>query len=126
MRARAAEAHHVRRRTCRPLLSVGGPLARGERDMRTRTGLLAIGGAIALTVGGGTAYATIAASPVSSGVITGCYTNAEVNGSHVFVLQDAGTSCPKGTTAVSWNQTGSAGATGATGATGPAGPMGPA
>jgi hypothetical protein len=106
--------------------------------MRTRTGLLAIGAAIALTVGGGAAYATVAASPVSGGVISGCYTNAEINGSHVFVLQDASTSCPKGTTAVSWNQTGAAGPagpagpagstgqTGAAGATGPAGPQGPA
>jgi Collagen triple helix repeat (20 copies) len=92
--------------------------------MRARTGLLAIGGAIALTVGGGTAYATIAASPVSSGVITGCYTNAEVNGSHVFVLQDAGTTCPKGSTAISWSQTGPAGPAGAAGAIGPAGPAG--
>jgi hypothetical protein len=92
--------------------------------MRTRTGLLAIGGAIALTVGGGTAYATIAASPVSSGVITGCYTNAEVNGSHVFVLQDAGTSCPKGTLAVTWNQTGPAGQNGTNGTAGTAGTNG--
>jgi Collagen triple helix repeat (20 copies) len=109
--------------------------------MRARTGLLAIGGAIALTIGGGTAYAAIAASPVSSsGVIDGCYTNAEINGSHVFVLQDQGTACPKGSTAISWSQTGpagaqgpqgiqgptgAAGAAGATGAIGPAGPAGP-
>ena len=35
--------------------------------------------------------------------------NAELNGSHVFVLQDAGTSCPKGTTAISWNAQGPTG-----------------
>jgi collagen triple helix repeat protein len=100
--------------------------------MRTRTVLLATGATIALTVGGSTAYAAVAGSPVSSGVVHGCYTNAEVNGSHALVLQDAGTTCPKGTTAVSWNQTGPAGPVGpagpagATGATGPAGAAGPA
>jgi collagen type VII alpha len=92
--------------------------------MRARTGLLTIGGVIALTVGGGTAYATIAASPVSSGVVYGCYTNAAVNGSHALVLQNAGTPCPNGTTAVSWNQTGPAGAAGAIGPAGPTGPPG--
>ena len=85
----------------------------------------------ALAMGGNAAVAAVASSgPVSStGVVTACYTNAEVNGSHVVVLQDAGTTCPKGTMAVSWNQTGPAGpagAAGATGATGPAGPAGPA
>lgn len=92
-------------------------------------------GAVLVLLGGGAAIAATASSPVSSGVIDGCYTNAEVNGSHVIVLQDAGTGCPKGTTAVSWNEQGAAGATGpqgpagatgATGAQGPAGPAGPA
>lgn len=92
--------------------------------MRGRTVLLAIGGTIALTVGGSTAYAAVAGSPVSSGVVNGCYANAEVNGSHVLVLQDTGTSCPKGTTAVKWNQTGPAGPIGPTGATGAAGAIG--
>jgi hypothetical protein len=49
-------------------------------------------------------------------LITGCYTNAQVNGSHAIVLQDAGTTCAKGTTAVSWSEEGPPGATG------PAGP----
>ncbi len=103
--------------------------------MRTRTVLFATGATIALTVGGSTAYAAVAGSPVdSSGVVHGCYTNQALNGSHVFVLQDAGTNCPKGTTAVSWNEQGPAGAAGpagpagpagATGTTGPAGPAGP-
>lgn len=88
--------------------------------MRNRTALLAAGFATALVAGGGTALGAVASSgPVSSsGVITGCFTNAEINGSHVFVLQDAGTGCPKGTTAVSWNEQRPAGATG------PAGPAG--
>jgi Collagen triple helix repeat (20 copies) len=108
------------------MCTIAPVLSGKEKMMHARTGLLAIGGAIALTIGGGTAYATIAATPVSSsGVISGCYTNAAVNGSHVIVLQDQGTSCPKGTTAVSWNQTGPAGATGATGATGSTGSAGP-
>jgi Collagen triple helix repeat (20 copies) len=87
-----------------------------------------------LLAGGGTAaYATVVASPVSSGVIYGCYTNAAINGSHAVVLQNAGTTCPNGTTAISWNEQGSpgpagpsgpAGPTGLTGATGPAGPAG--
>lgn len=102
---------------------------RGLEMHLTKRAVLVAGAACALLIGGGTAGAAIMASgPVSSsGVIDGCYTNAEVNGSHVFVLQDQGTTCPKGTTAVSWNQTGPtgpAGPTGPTGATGPAGPAG--
>ncbi len=60
-------------------------------------------------------------------MITGCYTNAAVNGSHAVVLQNGGTSCPSGTSAISWDQTGPqgpAGPAGAAGATGPAGPAG--
>jgi hypothetical protein len=86
--------------------------------------------ALALVAGGTAAGAAIAASPVGSdGTIHGCWTNAAINGSHVIVLQDAGTSCPKGTTAISWNQqgpTGPQGPAGATGSAGPAGPQGPA
>jgi hypothetical protein len=96
-------------------------------------GGIALAGALA--VGGNAAYGAVASSgPVSStGVVTACYTNAEVNGSHVVVLQDAGTTCPKGTTAVSWNEQGPAGPVGpagpqgiqgAKGAAGPAGPAG--
>jgi Collagen triple helix repeat (20 copies) len=81
---------------------------------------LVIGGAATLALlAGGTAAAATATTPSpvdSSGAIHGCWTNAALNGSHVFVLQDAGTTCPKGTTAISWN---------ATGSQGPAGPQGP-
>ena len=85
----------------------------------TRTILIA--GAVTLLLGAGTAVAAAAVmsspSPVSSsGVIDACWTNAEVNGSHIIVLQDQGTSCPKGTTPISWNETGPIG---------PAGPAGP-
>ena len=84
--------------------------------MNKRFGLAVAGLAVALVAGGGTALAAISGPIDSSGVIHGCWTNAAINGTHVFVLQDAGTSCPKGTTAISWNQTGPAG---------PAGPPGP-
>jgi hypothetical protein len=82
-----------------------------------------VAGVATLALGAGTGIATAAmmtsASPVdSSGVIHGCWTNRAVNGSHVFVLQNAGTNCPQGTTAISWNQRGPAGAPG------PAGPAG--
>lgn len=87
---------------------------------------------VALVAGGTAAGAAIASGPVDGqGVIHGCWSNAAINGTHVFVLQDAGTSCPKGTTAISWNQTGPqgpagpAGPAGPVGATGPAGPAGP-
>jgi hypothetical protein len=90
------------------------------------------GAALALAAGSGIAAAAVISgtSPVdSSGVIHGCWTTAELKGSHVFVLQDAQTSCPKGTTAISWNNQGPTGATGPAGpagVTGPAGPAGPA
>ncbi len=41
------------------------------------------------------------------------------------MLQDTGTSCPSGTTAVTWNQQGPQGPAGGTGPAGPAGPAGP-
>ena len=88
---------------------------------------LLIAGATTLLVGGGggiAAYATVLNPVSSSGVIYGCYTNAEVNGSHALVLQDTGTSCPKGTTAISWSQTGPSGASGSPGPAGPSGPTG--
>jgi hypothetical protein len=77
-----------------------------------RKRLLAAGGlAVALVALGGTALAATP-SPVNGNVITGCYTNAAVNGSHALVLQNAGTSCPSGTSAIMWGVTGPAGANG--------------
>lgn len=104
---------------------------------RLRTLLIATGSAVVLTASGGIAYAAVVGSgPVdSSGDVHGCYTNQGANGSHLVVLQDAGTACPKGTTAISWGEagppgpagaTGPAGPTGATGASGATGPAGPA
>jgi hypothetical protein len=90
-----------------------------------------IAGAVTLVLATGAGIATAAVisspSPVdSSGVIHGCWRNAALNGSHVFALQNAGTSCPKGTTAISWNEQGPAGQAGAKGPAGPAGATGPA
>jgi hypothetical protein len=101
----------------------------GPRTMRRRIGLVIAGVAVALMAGVGTGLAATSGPVDSGGVIHGCWTNAAINGSHVFKLQDAGTKCPKGTIAISWNQKGPAGprgATGATGATGRAGMPGPA
>jgi hypothetical protein len=80
----------------------------------SRQALVISGAALALVAGGTAAGAAIASGPVdSSGVVHGCYTVKAVNGSHVFVLQDAGTSCPSGTTAITWNQQGPQGPAGA-------------
>jgi len=84
--------------------------------MNRRIGLVTAGLVVALVAGGGTALAVAADGPVSDGgVISGCYTNAEIHGTHAFVLQDSGTNCPAGTTAVSWNQQGPPGPAGANG-----------
>jgi hypothetical protein len=83
--------------------------------------------AVTLTAGGAAVGATLASSPVdASGVIHGCYSNLDVNGSRAFFLQDAGKNCPSGTTAISWNQAGPAGPAGLAGPTGAVGPTGPA
>jgi hypothetical protein len=59
----------------------------------------------------------IASGPVdSSGVVHGCYAPTAHKGSHTLTLQNADTACPKGTTAVSWNQKGPQGAAGPAGA----------
>lgn len=93
----------------------------------TRRAALIAGAASMLLIGGGTAGAAIMKSgPVdASGTIHGCYTTHALNGSHVIVLQDAGTTCQKGSTAVSWNQQGATGPTGPVGPTGNTGAEGP-
>jgi len=80
----------------------------------------------AVLVGGsGAALAASTSGPIDSqGVIHGCWTDAAHDGSHLIVLQDANTKCPRHTTAITWNQTGPAGPAGATGPAGPAGPTG--
>jgi hypothetical protein len=77
--------------------------------MNRRIVLTAAALAGALALGGGVALAATSGPESSTGVITGCYTNAAVNGSHALFVQNAGTSCPKGTSAISWNEQGPAG-----------------
>jgi hypothetical protein len=94
--------------------------------MNLRTLIIATGAGLGLLAGGTAAGAAIAGPVDSSGTIHGCYSNDAVKGSHVVVLQDAGTTCPKNTTAITWNQQGQPGATGAQGPAGAIGPPGPA
>ena len=75
---------------------------------------------------GGVAGAAITASPVSGGVIYGCYAKSTVNGAHSLILQNKGTSCPEGDTAISWTERGAAGPAGMAGPVGPQGPAGSA
>jgi hypothetical protein len=101
--------------------------------MHIRRPVIITAAALALVAGGTAAGAAIAAGPVDgAGVIHSCMSPATLNGTHLVELQDVGTSCPQGWTAVTWNQTGPPGATGPTGPQGPigltgaVGPAGPA
>jgi hypothetical protein len=81
---------------------------------------VAVPAALALSAAGAYA-ATSSSSPIdSSGVIHGCYSAKASHGSHTITLQNAGTGCPRGTTAVTWNQKGETGPARATTA-GPSG-----
>ena len=95
------------------------------RQPRLRTVLIGTGAALALVAGGTAAYAVTTGPIDSSGVIHGCYSAANAGGSHKLVLQNVGTSCPTGTTAIKWNQKGPAGQQGIQGPPGPPGPPGP-
>lgn len=97
---------------------------------RTRNILLASATALTLLAAGTAAGAAMAGGPIDgSGMIHGCYTTTPVNGLLALHLVNAGSPCPAGTTAITWNEQGPAGATGPqgpAGPTGPAGPVGPA
>jgi hypothetical protein len=83
--------------------------------------VLALTGAAALVLAGaGTALASI---PDGSGVIHGCYS---VKGGALSVIDSATKTCPRGTTALDWSQTGPQGPQGPQGSPGPstAGPSG--
>jgi len=67
---------------------------------RTRTIVISGASALILLAAGTTAGAAITGPVDGSGVISGCYTTKALNGSHVLGLQDAGTTCPAGTTAI--------------------------
>ena len=84
---------------------------------------VAVPAALAISAAGAYA-ATSSSSPIdSSGVIHGCYSTNAVNGSHTITLQNAGTGCPQGATAVTWNQKGAAGPAGARGPAGAGAPV---
>jgi hypothetical protein len=87
-----------------------------EANMRTSRFMIT-GAAVVALLSGGAAAGAAAVGPIdSSGVIHGCYYPANTNGSRKIVLQNTGTNCPRGTSAIKWNRTGPAG---------PAGPAGP-
>ncbi len=92
---------------------------------RSATIMISAASGFVLLAAGTAAGAAIAGPIDSAGVIYGCYTTKAVGGSHALVLQDVGTTCPSGTTAIQWNQTGPQGPAGAAGPAGPAGPQGP-
>jgi hypothetical protein len=96
---------------------IGSVMTRLRPRRLGRRGLVVVAAAGLLVGGGGVAFAAVAASSPIDGnnVIHGCYTNAAINGSHVFVLQNAGTTCPSGTTAISWNGQGTPGTNGTNG-----------
>jgi len=77
---------------------------------------LAVMVALAFAVGAGVAYASI---PAANGVIQGCYDS----GGNLKVVPSL--PCPKGYTALQWNQQGPQGPQGAAGPQGPQGPAGP-
>jgi hypothetical protein len=82
--------------------------------------------ALALAIGGTAAVAAVTAGPIDgAGVIHGCYYPATASGSHKVVLQNAGRTCPSGSTAISWNRLGRTGPQGPPGPQGFQGPPGP-
>jgi Divergent InlB B-repeat domain/Collagen triple helix repeat (20 copies) len=92
---------------------------------RSATILISAASGLALLAAGTAAGAAIAGPIDSAGVIYGCYTTKAVSGSHALVLQDVGTTCPSGTTAIQWNKQGPAGPQGPQGPKGDPGPVGP-
>jgi hypothetical protein len=90
-----------------------------KRQRRWVKPVLFTAGAVIVLLSGGTAVlAATTSSPVGpGGVIHGCYATAGTNGTHSLVLQNTGSSCPAGDTAIKWSKQGPAG---------PPGPPGPA
>ena len=84
--------------------------------MNKRIGLVIAGVAAASVLAGGAAYGAVSSIPdATTGVIHGCYDS----GGNVKVIDTSVTAtCPKGYTALNWNQTGSAGQNGTNGTNG--------
>ena len=93
---------------------------------RVRIILIGTVSAFVLLAAAAAAGAAIASPIDSSGVIHACYANPTGNAQHAILLENSGTPCPAGMTAISWNQQEPAGPAGAIGPQGPAGPAGPA
>ena len=82
---------------------------------RARIIIISAASGFVLLAAGATAGAAVAAvaGPVdSAGVIHACYANTTGNGQHAVLLENVGTPCPAGMTAISGTQQGPAGATG--------------
>ena len=106
--------------------------------IKNRMAIIAGATALVLAAGGGVAFAASASIPDSAGVIHGCFkptTSGSMSPLGVIDTALPGGTCPKGQTALSWNQkgpqgpagpAGPVGPVGSAGATGPAGPAGPA
>ncbi len=106
-----------------------GRVLRAEAgQLNKRTGLIVAGVAAAAVLAGGSAYGAVSSIPDSTaGVIHSCYDS----GGNLKVIDTSVTTvCPKGYSALDWNQKGPQGQQGAdgppgvAGATGPPGPQG--
>ena len=91
---------------------------------RSATILISAASGFVLLTAGATAGAAVAGPIDPSGVIHACYANSTTNGQHAVLLQDVGSSCPNGMTAITWNQKGPQGPAGSAGPAGPQGPKG--
>ena len=90
--------------------------------IKNRMAIIAGATALVLAAGGGVAFAASASIPDSAGVIHGCFkptTSGSMSPLGVIDTALPGGTCPKGQTALSWNQKGPQGPAG------PAGPVGP-
>ncbi len=77
--------------------------------------------AIALISVGVAVHASI---PGPTGVVNACISDSSFNGVHAVGIIDSNGTCPRNTTALSWNQQGQVGPQGPQGQVGPVGPQG--
>jgi hypothetical protein len=84
------------------------------RNWRAKTAAIFAVIIAVLAVGVGIAYASI---PASGGTIDGCYKTSNP-GQGALIVIDSSATCPSGTTALNWNQTGPQGPAGPSGVSG--------
>jgi hypothetical protein len=84
---------------------------------------IAVGVIFGAVVGTGVSWAAV---PDANGIIHGCYDNKGTVHALKVIDTASTATCPGGSTALNWNQTGPQGPQGAPGAAGQAGPQGPA